>query len=125
MHGALDEIRSRGANLVFVGSGAPHFASAFREEYGIGCPVLSDPDLQSYRALDARRGVVEALSPRLLGNAFRALRGGARQGTVQGDAWQLGGVFVIRPGGRVSYAYRSREAGDHPPVEELLEALDA
>jgi len=66
---------------------------------------------------------VEALSPRLPLNALRALRGGSRQGSVQGDLWQLGGVFVIRPGGDLAYRYVSREAGDHAPVEEILEAL--
>ncbi|MDH3214324.1 MAG: SDR family NAD(P)-dependent oxidoreductase, partial [Myxococcales bacterium] len=43
---------------------------------------------------------------------------------VQGDPWQLGGVFVIRPGGDLTYRYVSREAGDHPPVEEILAALE-
>ena len=54
---------------------------------------------------------------------MRALRSGSRQGSVQGDLWQLGGVFVIRPGGELTYRYVSREAGDHAPVDAILEAL--
>jgi NAD(P)-dependent dehydrogenase (short-subunit alcohol dehydrogenase family) len=42
---------------------------------------------------------------------------------VQGDLWQLGGVFVIRPGGELAYRYVSGEAGDHAPLEGILEAL--
>ena len=56
-------------------------------------------------------------------NALRALRSGSRQGSVQGDVWQLGGVFVIRPGGELAYRYVSREAGDHAPPDAILESL--
>jgi NAD(P)-dependent dehydrogenase (short-subunit alcohol dehydrogenase family) len=119
----LDEIRAQGAELVLVGSGAQHFAAAFREDYDLDCPVLVDPELRAYRAAGLRRGRVEVLSPRLPLNAVRALWAGSRQGAVQGDPWQLGGVFVIRPGGDLCYRYVSREAGDHAPVEAILEAL--
>jgi dehydrogenase/reductase SDR family protein 12 len=119
----IDDIRARGAELVIVGNGAPHFAAAFREDFGLDGPLLVDPELRAYRAAGLRRGRVELLSPRLPGNALRALRSGARQGAIQGDPWQLGGVFVIRPGGDLAYRYVSREAGDHPPVEAILAAL--
>jgi NAD(P)-dependent dehydrogenase (short-subunit alcohol dehydrogenase family) len=119
----IDEIRARGAELVIVGNGAPNFAAAFREDYELDCPLLVDPELRAYRAAGLRRGRVEALSPRLPRNAIRALRAGSRQGAVQGDPWQLGGVFVIRRDGELAYRYVSREAGDHPPVEDILAAL--
>ena len=83
-----------------------------------------DPELVAYRAAGLRRGRVELLSPRLARNAARALRAGFRQGGVQGDPWQLGGVFVIRPEAQLTYRYVSREAGDHAPVEEILAALE-
>jgi NAD(P)-dependent dehydrogenase (short-subunit alcohol dehydrogenase family) len=120
----IDEIRARGAELVIVGNGAQNFAAAFREDFELDCPILVDPELRAYRAAGLRRGRVELLSPRLPLNALRALRSGSRQTGVQGDPWQLGGVFVIRPGGDVTYRYVSGEAGDHPPVEEIVSALD-
>jgi len=123
LRGRIDEIHARGAELVIVGNGAQNFAAAFREDFDLDCPVLLDPELRAYRAAGLRRGRVELLSPRLPLNALRALRSGSRQAGVQGDPWQLGGVFVIRPGGDLSYRYVSREAGDHPPVEEILEGL--
>jgi NAD(P)-dependent dehydrogenase (short-subunit alcohol dehydrogenase family) len=119
----IDEIHARGAELVVIGNGAPNFAAAFREDFELACPLLVDPELRAYRAAGLRRGRVELLSPRLPRNALRALRSGSRQAGVQGDPWQLGGVFVIRPGGESTYRYVSREAGDHPPVEEVLAAL--
>ncbi len=120
---AQGEIRARGAELVIVGNGAAHFAKAFREDFSLTGPLLLDPELRAYRAARLRRGRVELLSPRLPIHALRALRSGARQGAVQGDAWQLGGVFVIRPGGELAYRHVSREAGDHPPVQDVLAAL--
>jgi NAD(P)-dependent dehydrogenase (short-subunit alcohol dehydrogenase family) len=120
----IDEIRLRGAELVIVGNGAPNFAAAFREDFQLDCPLLVDPELRAYRASGLRRGRVEALSPRLPLNALRALRSGSRQTGIQGDPWQLGGVFVIRPGGDLAFRYSSREAGDHPPVDEILSALE-
>jgi dehydrogenase/reductase SDR family protein 12 len=123
LRGRIDEIRARGAELVIIGNGAPNFAAAFREDFELDCPLLVDPELRAYRAAGLRRGRVELLSPRLPGNALRALRSGSRQTGVQGDPWQLGGVFVIQPGGASTYRYVSREAGDHPPVEDILAAL--
>lgn len=120
----IQQIRARDAELVVVGNGAPHFARSFREDFDLDGPLLVDPDLVAYRAAGLRRGRVELLSPRLPGSALRALASGARQAGVQGDPWQLGGVFVIRPGGELAYRHVSGDAGDHPPVEEILAALD-
>jgi dehydrogenase/reductase SDR family protein 12 len=119
----IDEIHARGAELVIVGNGAPHFAAAFREDYQLDCPLLVDPELRAYRAAGLRRGRVEALSPRLPWNALRALRAGSRQGAIEGDLWQLGGVFAIRRDGELAYRYVSREAGDHPRVDDIVAAL--
>jgi NAD(P)-dependent dehydrogenase (short-subunit alcohol dehydrogenase family)/peroxiredoxin len=119
----IDDIRARGAELVIVGNGSPHFAATFRDDYSLDCPLLVDPDLRAYRVAGLRRGRVEILSPRLPGHAIRAFLGGARQGAVQGDPWQLGGTFVIRPGGEVTYRHVSSDAGDHAPIEAILAAL--
>jgi NAD(P)-dependent dehydrogenase (short-subunit alcohol dehydrogenase family) len=120
----IEDIRAAGADLVIVGNGNAGFARAFREDFGLEGPLLVDPELRAYRAAGLRRGRVELLSPRLPLNALRALRSGSRQQGVQGDPWQLGGVFVLKPGGGLLYRYVSSEAGDHPPVNEILSALE-
>jgi NAD(P)-dependent dehydrogenase (short-subunit alcohol dehydrogenase family) len=118
-----DDIRARGAELVIVGNGNATFASAFREDFSLDGPLLVDPALRAYRAAGLRRGRVEMLSPRMPWNALRALASGSRQTGVQGDPWQLGGVFVIRPDGALTYRFESREAGDHAPLDDVLAAL--
>src|SRR5512144_1046395 len=124
LHRVREEIHARGAELVIIGNGAPNFAQAFREDLGITTPLFTDPSLTTYRLLEFKRGVTDALlSPKVWANAARALSGGFRQGRVKGDAWQLGGVLVVRTDGSVIYRYASAVAGDHPPVSEILRAL--
>ena len=124
MHRARQEIRERGAELAIVGNGAPPFARAFREDLGLDVPLYTDPSLETYRALAFHRGLVRtALSPRTWAHAARALAGGFLQGRTQGDPLQLGGVVVVRPDGTVAYRHASAEAGDHPPIADILAAL--
>jgi NAD(P)-dependent dehydrogenase (short-subunit alcohol dehydrogenase family) len=122
----LPELRARGGELVIVGNGAARYAAAFREDLALpdDVPLLVDPELRAYRAAGLRRGRLEALSPRVPLHALRALRGGFRQHSIEGDPWQLGGVFALRPGGALVFRHVSAEAGDHPPLSELLDALE-
>lgn len=119
----VKEIRDLGAELAVVGNGKPAFARAFRQELDFPGPVLSDPALGAYRAAGFSRRVWGLAAPRVLLHGLRAFRGGSRQRATQGDPLQLGGVLVIRPDGRVSYRYVSREAGDHAPAAEILEGV--
>lgn len=123
MRGEKDRIEAAGATLVVVGNGLPWQAKAFRDEQGIDFPLVVDPDLVAYRAAGLRRGMLHTLGPRVLAHAARAFGRGFRQGSVQGDPWQVGGVFLVLPGGRVAWQHVSREAGDHPSSEAIHVAL--
>jgi hypothetical protein len=123
VHRARDAFHARGAEVFVIGNGAPHLARAFREDLGLEVPLYTDPTLATYRALRFRRGVgATLLSARTWAHALRATRGGFLQGRTQGDAWQLGGVVVVRPDGTIAYRHASAEAGDHPPLDALLAA---
>lgn len=140
----VDTIHAHGAELVVIGNGTRHFAGAFREDLQLETPLYVDTTRASYRALGMKRGLARTLGSwdtwvRML----RALRDGFRQKRVrvivrwwyrsvpalvpgtQGDAWQLGGVLVVLPDGRVPYRYLSTFAGDHPPPSDALAALEA
>lgn len=123
MRGEIEAIRAAGAELVVVGNGKPYHAKAFREEQAVDFPLVTDPDLVAYAAAGLRRGRWRTLGPRVLVHAARALAGGFRQDSVQGDPWQQGGVFLVRAGGRVAWQHVSEEAGDHPPTEAVRAAL--
>ena len=129
MRGDQERIQAAGADLVFVGSSRPAVAAEFERERGLEARLLVDPELAAYGAAELKRSVLSSLGLESVKHAWRAFRGGHRQERVKGDPWQQGGVFVLAPGdeggaGRVLYAYRSAEAGDHPPNEEWLAVLE-
>src|SRR5207248_3802936 len=110
-----------GGELVIVGSGAPHFARAFREDMEIpDVPVFSDEDLRSYRLAGFQRTVGGVLHPKAAWAWVRAMAGGHMQGRRQGDALQNGGVMVVTQAGEVAFRYASKHGGDHPPATEIV-----
>ncbi len=121
----MDRIRAAGAELFFIGNGASHFARAFREDFAVPGPIWVDPERASYDALGFASGLGATLNLRLLKNARRAKKAGFSQNSVEGAAMQQGGVLVVMPGGELAYRYASEVAGDHPPVGEVLAALEA
>lgn len=125
----VDDIHVAGAELVIVGSGSPQMAGFFAEDYAITTPVFTDPQRTVYRALEVRRPPRLAfLDPRAVLPGLRALSHGHRQQFAPmdelGDQTQLGGVFIVCPGGDVVWAHRSAFAGDHPTNIAILDALD-
>ena len=68
-------------------------------------------------------GITKLIGIKPLQSAFTALKSGIRPGTLQGDGLQLGGAVVIAPGNELRYLFREKQAGDHPPVAELLGAV--
>ena len=118
------QILDLGAELVVVGNGRPEHAEDFRSEQNLTFPLLVDPEMTAYRAAGLKRGITDAVNLRMLRHGVRALRKGFRQTKLQGDPWQLGGVFVITPTGKLPYQQISREAGDHPEPGQILRVLE-
>ncbi len=125
MRDDIQRWQADGIRVALVGNGTRAFAQAFREDFELDCPVLIDPELVAYRAAGLRRGAEALLSRRLIGDALRARRAGAKQSGVQGDAWQLGGAFVFQQGGELLLAHRAESAGDHVDARSIDEALAA
>jgi len=122
----IKELKKDGVEVAFIGSGAPHFARAFRDEFDLkGALVLSDEPLESYKRAGFRHGALSTFSPRAMLNYARALAGRFRQGKTQGDPLQQGGVMVVDAKGKVRYQYVSRVGGDHPPIDDVVAAARA
>lgn len=123
----VEEIHAEGAELVIVGSGSPQMAGFFAEDYAIATPVLTDPTREVYRVLEARRPARFAfIDPRVALKGLLAVLHGHMQQFGKpglGDDLQLGGVFIVRPGGHLAWAHRSGFAGDHPANADVLAAL--
>ena len=54
---------------------------------------------------------------------MRAYKAGHRQTATAGDVFQLGGVLVIHPEGRLLFRQVSTSAGDHADPATVLAAL--
>src|SRR4051812_38016958 len=103
--------------------GTSAHARAFKEETGVTFPVLLSPDRAAYEAMDLRRASVgEVFSPGALGATLRRLRHQPMRMPEQ-DWHQLGGTFVIAPGGKVVFAHRGEYPGDEPDVGAIAAAL--
>jgi len=109
--------------LWLVGLGTPAQARAFKEETGVGFPVLLSPDKAAYEAMDLRRGsTADVFSPRALRALLRRARHQPLRAPEQ-DWHQLGGTFVIGPGDEIRFAHRARHPADEPDVEAVALAL--
>jgi hypothetical protein len=120
----IPRIHEAGADLAVVGTGAPGFARALRDELGLGdVPVLSDETRRAFQLAGFRRGWIPLLRPRALWKYLRAFLAGYGPRQVQGDALQQGGILIILPGGAVAFSFRSQASGDTPDYEMILGAL--
>lgn len=125
LHRANTRFEAAGARLAVVGNGAPHFIAGFLDKTGFDGEIYTDPDRRAYAALHLHRDLRSTFNLRTVRSAWRAFSSGFRQTTVEGDAWQQGGVFVVAPDGEIVYGYASQHAGDHPPVGDLIRAVRA
>jgi hypothetical protein len=110
-----------GVGVAFVSTGLPAMAEDFVQQYQLPFPVFVDPKRETFRHLGFRRGALSTLlSLQIVSNARRAMKAGFRQGKTQGDAWQQGGVVIVRRGGVAVYGFASETAGHHPPLSMVL-----
>lgn len=109
-----------GIRLVYVGSGLPAMALDFQQAQTLTATVWVDPTRQTYRQLGYVNSWRVLFDRRAIANGLRAWNKGFRQGALQGDPHQQGGVLVVRAGGRAVYGYASEVPGDMPPTETVL-----
>ncbi len=110
-------------NVVIIGQGNVDQAKDFDTTHGKGLRAVVDSDRRTYALLSMERSWASTLGPRSAARAVQATAGGFVQGATQGDAFQQGGVLVVRAGGKPVFFYRSRFAGDHPEVEAVIDSL--
>ena len=119
-----DEFQAAGANLAAVGLGDPGYARAFREETGIGFPLLVDEKRQAYGAAKLRNAsLLHLLRRDNFAARKRAREAGHRQHKLGKDPLQLGGSFVFGPGNVDRFVHVSETFGDNASPEQLLAAV--
>jgi peroxiredoxin len=121
-----DQIRAAGLSLAAVGIGEPKHAERYCGQLAPSVTCLTNKTLEAYHAFGLKQGnALQLAGPKVLMAAVRATREGIRQGETTGNAFMLGGVFVIDPAGLIRYADYDEYAGDHPDFTEMLQAAKA
>lgn len=119
------EFAALGARIFVIGNGAVTFLNGFQEHVGPGVSLYTDPSKKTYQALSLVHGFGGAAGLGMIRSGVRAWKKGFRQGRTQGDPLQQGGVFVVKKGGGSVFEQRSKTAGDHPEVDDVLAVLAA
>lgn len=119
----FDEIEDAAGTAVAIGMGTPAHAAEFRRMSGIEFPLLVAPDTSLHEDAGLTRGNwFRVLRP--IGSIARNLpRYGAK--LTDTDMSQLGGTFVVAPGGRVLYAQRAKTSADNAPIDDVIGAIRA
>jgi hypothetical protein len=124
-----EAIEARGAQLVAVAQGTTVEAERYCAALGVTYRCLGDPRRDSYRAFGLPRGGFKEilLDPMRAGN--EAVRKGFKVGIRDSlrrhsDWFQLPGVAIVDRAGQLQYLYRSRHAGDLPPIADVFAVLD-
>lgn len=116
-----EKFEKAGVQLYFIGNGSPSMLKAFKEELGLqDAWIFTDPHLEAFHAAGFKRGFIAAFGPRSLMSLSKIKAKGhaaSEWNKEQGDAFQLGGVLAVKPGGIVTYQYMSEYQGDYKDEE--------
>ncbi|MDW3218246.1 MAG: peroxiredoxin-like family protein [Acidimicrobiales bacterium] len=120
-----------GLTPVIVAQGEPARASAYRDQLGLPCPVLCDPDQEAYRAYGVGHWSVERIlfdapaeywaHPHDLGASFQDERRKGGRPLVD-DPWRATAEFVIGTDGAVRLAHLYQHCEDFPEPRVLTAA---
>jgi peroxiredoxin len=116
-----DAIEQLGTGIVFVHMSRNANAEAFFQRYGMPDALhISDPQCRLYDAFDLKRGTLGQLfGPKVFARGINAfLTGGHAVGKLQGDGFQMPGVFLMR-GNAILAGFRHAHAGERPDYLRL------
>ncbi|KAG6523152.1 thioredoxin-like protein AAED1, chloroplastic isoform X1 [Zingiber officinale] len=120
-----------GVALVLVGPGTVEQAKAFVEQTKFEGEVYADPTHSSYDAIKFAYGVLTTFTPSAGKKILELYLEGYRQdwelsfkkNTVERGGWQQGGIIIAGPGvNNISCIHKDKEAGDDPPIEDIIKA---
>jgi len=100
-------------------------ANSFQKEASFPGELYCDKERNVYKALGCNRGLKYIISSKALDARVKAnARGFTNVGGVQGDALQLGGVFLISRKDGIMFQHLEEYAGHHVSLEELTAACN-
>jgi len=122
----INEFKRLDTEIIIIGNGSPNQAKAFQERYAHDLPVFVDQTRESYEAAGFKRSAWSTFGPKVFLAGLRALVKGYLPASVQGDVLQQGGALVVvPPDGMAIFHYANQHSGDHPPLREIVTAIEA
>jgi len=118
-----DEFKRLNAEVLVIAFGALPLAQAWLEETCSPFRLLLDPERTVYEAYELERSLLRSWNLKTVRRYVQLMRDGRQWRGIQGDSTQLGGDFIVDADGILRLVYRSRDATDRPPVEQLLAGL--
>jgi hypothetical protein len=123
----VPEILRSGGRVVIVGNGSVEQAKYFfsmKQLPRAGVSVVTDPERESYKAAGFERGIGKSILNVKSARAYGEARAeGFKVKGLFGDLTQLGGLLVVKPPASLVYFHKSRFAGDHPNMKDVIEAI--
>jgi hypothetical protein len=123
----LPELKAAGLTPVNIGIGEVKHARHYCGKLAPSQECLTeDGATTAYGLYGLREGTIgELLNVNVIVGAVRAVGQGHLGGAPSGNARMMPGTFIVDSGGVIRYAYYSKDAADHPPLEPILAAARA
>lgn len=115
-------IEDRGVGTAVVHVSTERSIAGLLDRYGLkSTDQLSDPDRRLFRTFELKRGAFwQLLGPKIWWRGFKAaIVSGHWFGTMEGDGFQMPGVFLIRDG-RIIASFRHELASDRPDYMKIV-----
>lgn len=118
-------IEAQGIQPVLVHMSEDEAARKRFAQYGLSdLARVSDPNQQLYRAFELGRGsFLQLIGPRVWFQGLRAIFKGNTIGKLQGDGFQMPGVFIVHKG-HIVQQFKHSTAGDRPGYESMACACE-
>lgn len=123
MGGLIDDIENQGWRLTLVHMGKDEEELADLPKYGLAnhVSVVSDPDSELYRSFGLSKGSYsQHFHPRIFLAGLKAWKAGHRVGKINGDGWQMPGMFLLVKG-KLLKSHLAEHAADHAEIEHWLQ----
>lgn len=113
-------------NIVHICNGDQATAEEFKREMKSPFPFICDPEeklFDLYELKEAEMG--DILNPKVVASAVKNLFKANFQGAVKGNPKRLGGTFVIKPGGEITWKHVSEDPADNASADAIRQALNS
>ncbi len=123
----IDELTTKGgvaADVVVITFTKPRNLKGYRRRFADPLTVVTDENLDLYRAMGFGRGTVARVwGWRMVRAYFPLLRDGYELEKSNEDKLQLGGNAVVGADGTLAWRYAGAGPDDRPSVDELIAAV--